>query len=209
MSCSPSAEEHRHVDGRHLLGDAPRDHRGETHDPEQRALHRAQRVERRFRHVHPTEQERRRGSRAAGQRAAEPLARQLHDRGAQIVGVVADAELVLAQGEALVASAAEPEEPERGVRAVARLLHDRQQRAGGVPDADAERVGPARQHLFDRPRVDVGNDLGRQRVAVVGRVALPHRRRVDRDDDEPTIGEVPHHAVVAELRRWLQVEVPA
>ena len=109
----------------------------------------------------------------------------------------------------LVTTAAEPEEAECVVGAVACLLHDGEQRAGGVTDADPPRVGPARQHLVDGEGADVGDDVGRERVAVVRRVALPDRRRIDGDDDEAAVDEVARHAEVPELRRRLEIEVPA
>ena len=98
-------------------------------------------------------------------------------------------------------TATEAEEPERVVAAVARLLHHGQQRTGGVPDADAGRVGPAREQLVERVRVHVGDEIGGERVAVVRLVALPHRRWVERDYHEPAVGQVPHHRIVPEPGR--------
>jgi len=70
------SEEDRHVDRGHLGVDAAGDHRREPDDTEQARLHRAQRVERLWRHLHAAQQERRRRGRpSTGQRVAEPRAR--------------------------------------------------------------------------------------------------------------------------------------
>jgi len=149
-----------------------------------------------------------RGSgRSARERSIEAFTGEVDDRSAERNRIFSHTELGHAQGEPFVAAVPEAEQPERVVGAVARLLHHREQRARGVTDPDAGRVGPTRQHLLDGVRVHVGDDIGRERVAVVRSIALPHRWRVHDDDDEPTVHEAPRHAVVPELGRGLQIEI--